>query len=281
MIAVCPNPFRDIGLSLTREAVALLEEAGYETAVCPVFAGPGDEVIPAGINARSLSEVADRLSLAVVIGGDGTILAVAGEIYSCNVPILGVNLGTMGFMTSLEPENIGLIVKAAAGEYKISRRMMLSACLSREGETVFEGRALNDAVIHGYGDTIYLKTWSDGELITTFSGDGIVLSTPTGSTGYSMSAGGPIVEPMAENIIVSPICAHSICSRSFVLSPERTVSVAAEKLHDRKAYLSLDGNFSCDVNKDDVLTVKKSGHYVLMADLGVKSFYETTFEKLT
>ncbi|MDO5444503.1 MAG: NAD(+)/NADH kinase [Eubacteriales bacterium] len=281
MIAICPNPYRDIDLKLTREAIKLLEASGYETCVCPVFSGPNDDVIPKDLRACTLEDVSGRITLAVVIGGDGTILAVAREMPDLSVPLLGVNLGTMGFMASLEPENLGLIVKAAAGEFTVSPRMLISAKLEHEGTVIYEGTALNDAVIHGYGDTIYLNASSDGTRITTFSGDGIIISTPTGSTGYSMSAGGPIVEPEAGNIIISPICAHTICSKSFVLNADRVVTVTAEKLHDRKAYLSIDGIVSADVNKGDLLTVKRSENCVLIADMGVKSFYETTFEKLT
>lgn len=281
MIAICPNPYRDIDLRLTREAMSLLEASGFETCVCPVFSGPHDEVIPKDISACTLEEISGKITLAVVIGGDGTILAVAREMPDLSVPLLGINLGTMGFMASLEPENLGLIVKAACGEYTASPRMLISVQLEHEGKIVYEGSALNDAVIHGYGDTIYLNASSDGTRITTFSGDGIVISTPTGSTGYSMSAGGPIVEPEAANIIVSPICAHTICSKSFVLNAGRTVTVTAEKLHDRKAYLSVDGIVSADVNKGDLLTVRRSNEYITIADMGVKSFYETTFEKLT
>lgn len=281
MIAVCPNPFRDVDLQLTRRAVSLLKENGYETVVCPVFAKPGDPSIPSNMETCSLENCSEEISMAVVIGGDGTILAVARDMPNLKAPLLGVNLGTMGFMASLEPEDLGLIVRAASGDFTASPRMLISVSLMHEGEIIYEGRALNDAVIHGYGDTISLNASSDGTRITTFSGDGIIIATPTGSTGYSMSAGGPIVEPEADSIIVSPICAHTICSSSFVLNARRTVTVTAERLHDRKAYLSVDGVVSADVNKGDLLTVRRSGDYVYIADMGVKSFYETTFQKLT
>ena len=116
--------------------------------------------------------------------------------------------------------------------------------------------------------------------MTGFNGDGVILSTPTGSTGYSMSAGGPIVEPDAENIILSPICAHVLGARTFVLGPDREITVRTEKSYGRRAYLSVDGNFSADVNSGDLLIARRSAHHVLMADPGVKSFYEIAFEKL-
>ncbi len=159
--------------------------------------------------------------------------------------------------------------------------MKLDVVLVRGGETIYSDSVLNDVVMHGYGDCIKLTAWCEGDKITNFSGDGIILSTPTGSTGYSMSAGGPIVEPDAEAIILSPICAHAMASRSFVLGPGRKITVKAEKLHVRKAYLSVDGNWAVDLENGDVMVVRRSSHYTLMADLGLKSFYDIAYEKLT
>ena len=280
MIAVCPNPFRDIDLRLTRQIVLLLNAAGHETAICPIFAEDEPGIIPDEIKTRALSDTAGDCSLIIVIGGDGTILSTARTLHDYSVPILGINLGTKGFMTALEPEDISLVVKAAEGNMPVSRRMKLNVTLSRGGKTIYSDCALNDAVIHGYGDCIKLTATCDGDTITSFSGDGIVLATPTGSTGYSMSAGGPIVEPDAENIIITPICAHVMGARSFVLDPVRTVSVKTEKLHGRRAYLSVDGNPVYDLVNDDVVTVRRSAMYTAMVNMGLKSFYDVAYEKL-
>ena len=281
MIAICPNPFRDAELKLTRQAVKLLNDAGFKTAVCPVFAGENDRVIPGNIETERLGDIARDCSLIIIIGGDGTILAVSRQIKGLEVPLLGVNLGTKGFMAALEPEDIGLIVKAARGEYKISRRTMLDVSLIRDGKAIYIDYALNDAVVHGYGDCVKISAWCDGERMTSFSGDGVIISTATGSTGYSMSAGGPIVEPEADAMILSPICAHMMSARSFVLGPGRRISVKTEKLHGRKAYLSVDGNPVLDLSNGDMLLAERSEHCTLMVDMGRKSFYELAFEKLT
>lgn len=280
MIALCPNPFRDLELSFTRNVMLLLHDAGFETAVCPVFADDEPEAIPADIAVSRITELADDCSLAVVIGGDGTMLAVARQLHGHDLPMLGVNLGTKGFMTSLEQENISLIVEAAKGHYQISKRMMLDVGLIRGGKEIYSDCALNDAVIHGYGDCVTITAWCSGQRMTSFTGDGVILSTPTGSTGYSMSAGGPIVEPNAENIILSPICAHVMGARSFVLDPAREIMIRTDKSHGRRAYLSMDGNSVYDLENGDILRVRRSTHYALMADMGLKSFYETAFEKL-
>lgn len=281
MIAICPNPFRDTELKYTLEAQKILHADGFETVICPVFADDAPESIPSGIETAALRPALSDCELAIVIGGDGTILSVAREMHGFSIPLLGVNLGTKGFMTALEPEELSLISRAARGDYHVSRRMMLDVELLRGGETIYSDSVLNDVVMHGYGDCIKLTAWCEGDKITNFSGDGIILSTPTGSTGYSMSAGGPIVEPDAEAIILSPICAHAMASRSFVLGPGRKITVKAEKLHVRKAYLSVDGNWAVDLENGDVMVVRRSSHYTLMADLGLKSFYDIAYEKLT
>lgn len=280
MIAICTNPFRDADYSLSARATELLHDAGFETCICPVFGDGAEGVIPDGLELRKLEDVAEACTLLVVVGGDGTILAVARELRGHRIPILGVNLGTKGFMTALEPDELGNLAAAANGRLHISRRMKLDVSLARDGEIIYSDCALNDAVMHGYGDCIKMEVSCNGDIMTAFSGDGIILATPTGSTGYSMSAGGPIVEPDAENIIVSPICAHRMGSRSFVLGPDREVSVRMEKMHVRRAYLSVDGNSVIDLANNDTVMVKRSKNCTLMADMGLRSFYEIAYEKL-
>jgi len=282
MIAICPNPFRDIDLEITKKSVKLLNEEGFDTCICPVFSEDQPDIIPEDVHVCSILDKISECSLVIVIGGDGTMLSVARTIHDYEVPILGVNLGTKGFMASIEPEDIELIVAAAKNiECQISCRMKIDVRLVRDGVEIYTDSALNDAVIHGYGDCIKLTASCEGDVITEFSGDGIILATPTGSTGYSMSAGGPIVEPDAENIIISPICAHVMGARSFVLAPSRHISVKTQKLHGRKAYLSVDGNWVQDLQNEDVLEIKRSEQCAKMVDMGQKSFYEIAYEKLT
>ena len=280
MIAICPNPFRDKGCELSRRVAALLNEHGYETCYCPIFADEGDTILPQDLIFGLLPERASSCSLIIVIGGDGTILHAARQIHPHAVPVLGINLGSKGFMANLEPEEFEYVLRAARGEYKLSRRMKLDVSLYRAGKEICRDQALNDVVMHGYGDCIKITALCNGNRITAFSGDGIILSTPTGSTGYSMSAGGPIVEPDAENIIISPICAHMMSSRSFVLSPDNVITVEMEKQHDRRAYLSVDGYSVTDLCGGDRLVVRRSESYTHMADLGLRNFYDIAFEKL-
>lgn len=280
MIAICPNPFRDIDLAVTKKAAAMLNEAGFETVICPAFMSEEEDVIPKDVEIIDFSELPGRCSLAIAIGGDGTILAVSRKIYVYNIPVLGLNLGTKGFMAGLEIENIEKIVDAAKGNCQYTERMMLDVALERDGKKICSGTVLNDVVLRGYSECIRFKVKCDSSLITSFAGDGIILSTPTGSTGYSMSAGGPIVEPSARNIIMSPICAHTMIARSFVLDPSRIVAVKTEKLHDRRAYLALDGKIVIDLANEDIVTVKESGYSIKMVDFDPLGFFEIAYKKL-
>lgn len=279
-IALCPNPFRDCGLEITRKAKSLLEENGYNVSVCPVFGADDKDAIPDDFVLSTWQEISDKADMFVIVGGDGTILHAAAALDHIDKPFLGINLGTKGFMSVLEPEDMTLILDAAKGNYLSSKRMMLDVQLIRNGEVIYSDCALNDAVIHAMGDCIKLSALCDKDRVMSFSGDGIIVSTPTGSTGYSMSAGGPIVEPDARNIIISPICAHIIGAKSFVLGPNRTVIVKAEKIHDRKAYVSIDGGDGVELQNNDIVVCKQSEKTINLIHLGKKSFYDSTFDKL-
>lgn len=280
LIVLCPNPYRDCGLELTIKAHKLLRDNGYDVSVCPVFGAEDKNVIPDSVKITPWSDIVDKAYMFMVIGGDGTILHTARYLNHSDIPMLGINLGTKGFMASLEPEDLDMILDAAAGNYISSRRMMIDVELLRDGKVVYSDCGLNDVVVHGMGDCIKITACCDGDRIMSFSGDGIVVSTPTGSTGYSMSAGGPIVEPEARNFIISPICAHVMGAKSFVLSPRHQVTVGAEKIHDRRAYVSVDGSDGFELANNDIAVIKQSEKTANLIHLGQKSFYDLTFEKL-
>ena len=157
---------------------------------------------------------------------------------------------------------------------------MLDVAIERGGEVIYTDLALNDAVIHGYGECINITAFCNDDRMIGYSGDGVIVATPTGSTGYSMSAGGPIVEPEAEAFILTPICAHSIGAKPFVVGSQKTISVTTEKLHTRRAYLSVDGYSVLDLCSGDRMIVRRSEHRTMMARVQDKSFFETAYEKL-
>jgi len=279
-VALCPNPFRDQDLAVTLQTQKLLEEKGFKTIISPVFKTQNRVSMPGSVLTVSMEQAVRCADFIVAFGGDGTLLRTAQYAAPAGVPILGVNMGHMGFMAEVEENELHKIVSAAAGEYEPSERMMLDVELKREGKTVYSGLALNDAVITGVVHTIRLEAIRDGRTITKFSGDGLILATPTGSTAYSMSAGGPLVEPSAENIILTPICAHALAIRAFVLTPDGSVTVKLGNLTEKDAVLSLDGGVAINLWENDEIVVKKSKYKTVLAHVGEKSFYDIAFEKL-
>ncbi len=277
-VILCPNPTKDDRLETSRRAKAMLEEAGFEVCICPEFVDGRPDDLPGDLPLRELEDVIDGAALVVSLGGDGTIMHTARRMMGYEIPIIGVNLGTMGFMAELDRSELEMLLPAARGEFTPSVRMMLEICVERAGETVFRDFALNDVFVHGVLQTIRMTARGDGRKILEFSGDGIVVSSPTGSTAYSLSAGGPIVEPTAENLILTPICATALTARSFVLAPDRVVTVTLSDLRC-KAFLSADGG-SFEMRGGDTLIVRKAQHRTLIAHVGDKAFYDIVFEKL-
>ncbi len=259
------NPERDRGLAVSGKVRAMLEKRGIPYVVCT--------------QSGELPEAVESAELVITFGGDGTILHCARAVASVGVPILGVNLGTRGFMAELEPSELELIPRVWAGEYTIERRMTIDVSLLRGGHLKTDF-ALNDAVVRGLTRVVELTVLGDGNTIMRFTGDGVVISTPTGSTAYSMAAGGPLVEPDAENIILTPICPHRLWARSYVLSPERTVSVRPERLGERRAVLSCDGGEPVELEDGDTVEIRKSDVAVRLVRLTDRSFYEKVSRKL-
>ena len=212
----------------------------------------------------------------ICFGGDGTILHSSKIATRHHVPILGVNMGTMGFMAELEAGELSLLSRIAEGNYRVEKRMMLRATVSNDGREIYNETALNDAAITkgAVARVIQMSVECDGVEAINCSGDGILISTPTGSTAYSMSAGGPIVEPQAQNIIVTPICAHAFQAKGMVTAPWRTITVRLGKLGRRNAFLSVDGGRAFRLNVGDVVTVRRAEQETRLVRLKDTSFFE-------
>ncbi len=282
MIAICPNPYRDVRLEYTRNVTRILENAGLDCIICPVFAESGDEVLPGDLEYSPLKKAAD-CALSVVIGGDGTVLAVARELVDSAIPLFGINLGTKGFLCTTdpnEPDCTDLLIRAARGDLLTCSRMMLDVEVFRKDRCIFSNYALNDAVLRGYIDCIQTDIYINDVMIKSYFGDGVILATPSGSTGYSMSAGGPIVEPSANNYIITPICAHSLSARSFVLTTQKQIKVIVERLHDRRAYISVDGGSPMELMNGDCIRIRKSDRYFHILERDSFSYFENISNKL-
>ena len=273
-IVLCPNVKRDAELEYSRRLKEMLETAGYHVLVSPLYGHAED------MEETPLARALAGASLVVTLGGDGTILRVAPQVMYADVPLVGVNLGHKGFLAGLGRDDMEQILRIAEGDCVIVPRMMLDVRLYRNGTLIHADTAINDAAIRGIVQNVTLTTYGDDDRIFTFSGDGIVVSSPTGATGYSLSAGGPLVEPGAEAILLTPICAHDLAARSFVLASERRVTVVPQELEDKRCVLSVDGRGMVELCSGDRVVVTKSKYRTLLVQTGAKSFYDTAFEKL-
>jgi len=285
-IILYPNIDTDIDFAKTRQVGDILRDNGWHTVLCPVSIddSPGlclEEITPP--EGYIISTIENELSTAEMIitfGGDGTILRAARAASQLGVPILGVNLGSKGFMAELEADDTELLKTAMEGDYKIETRIMLDIEVKRDGEVIYNDFILNDIAIKGDNKVIDLTIFGDNQKITHFHGDGAVIATPTGSTAYSMSAGGPIVDPAAKNIIITPICAHMLEARSFVLELGRVVKVELGYKRYNPAHISVDGGEPVHIQSGDNIKVFKSSRTTQLVRLSDRSFYRKVSEKL-
>ena len=257
---------------LRREGIRLILPMQLRTAA-PGF--PDADYMETGEAIR----VADA---AVVLGGDGTMLRIARAAAQNDVPLLGVNVGHVGFMTELEPSELGEMEKLFKGYYSIDSRMMLHVSVIRDRRVVYENDALNDVVVAKGTAFRVVKVCisADDEEVTRFSGDGVIVATPTGSTAYGLSAGGPVIEPSAENTAVIPICAHALTAKSFVFAPERRITLAAACEGGSEVFISTDGGQSFAVRPDDRVVITRSPLRTRLVRLKGLSFYQILQQKL-
>ncbi len=283
-VVLSPNPYRDRGLKAARSARRVLEQAGVEVLMClPFDLEESDRAeLPPEIEFIPLKKALARADILICFGGDGTILHAAKDAESYKVPILGVNLGSVGFMAELEYGELSQLSKLPAGKYAIEERMMLDVRVFRGNKSVFHDVALNDAVVTkgAVARVLDLAVYGDRVLISQFAGDGVIVSTPTGSTAYSMSAGGPIIEPTARSILFTPICAHALQAKPFVLDSERLVTVRLDAGSRKSAYLSVDGGRAFKLLPTDRVEIAKSQRLTRLVKLTGRSFYALINQKL-
>lgn len=228
------------------------------------------------------SELGGRVDLLVVLGGDGTLLAVAREIGTSSVPILGVNLGYLGFLTEVAPEQqLDMLKRVLEGNFETVDRMRLEVRAERDGRALGQYLALNDAVItrSDLSRLIDLEVFADGVPVATYHGDGLIVSTPTGSTAYSLSAGGPILMPGSLVFVVTPICPHTLTQRPIVLpeGPQLEIRVFPR---EGDAQLTVDGQIGLDLVKGDRVFVAASDHPVTFVVDPFRSRFDVLRTKL-
>ena len=280
-VVMTPNPYRDRNFKYANQAEKILRDAGIETRICLAFDVDKNFELPADVVLHDLSKELRDADLLICFGGDGTILHASKAATYAKVPILGVNIGTMGFMAELESSELDALARLAGDDYTIEERMMLHVRAEHEGKAVLEEDALNDAVITkgAVARIVQMAVSCDGVEIMNFGGDGVIVSTPTGSTAYSMSAGGPIVEPATKNIILTPICAHDMRTKAIVTSPQRRITVEIGRIGRKSAFLSVDGGRALRLSTGDRITVTSSQHTTRLVRLTRREFFDVVKNK--
>lgn len=274
------NFHKDTGLKLTKEVENYIQTKGGN---CACFTSNGEE---AGDAAPKETELPPETECVMVLGGDGTLIRAASKLVKSRLPLIGVNLGTLGYLCELEKSNLfPAIDRLFEDAYIVEERMLLGGYGLKAGKRVAEGIAFNDIVLHRTGalSVVNMVVYVNGEYLNTFHADGMIISTPTGSTGYNMSAGGPIVDPKANVILITPINAHNLNSKSIVIGPEDEIAVEIGKRRSQKdetVEVGFDGDNVVKLGVGDRFLIHKAEDTARICKLNKRSFLEILRKKM-
>ncbi len=234
-------------------------------------------------HSRPIADIGKQIDLAIVIGGDGTLLNVARNLADWQIPLIGVNLGRLGFLTDIPAENMLTdIGRMLDGDYETEERFLLSASIQRHGEIVHSSNAFNDVVVNKreLARLIEFETYLDGEFVTGMAADGIIIATPTGSTAYALSAGGPLLHPTLSAIVLVPICPHTLSDRPIVVSSDSVVEIAMTRKKDQRAHVTLDGQLDYPLQDEDRISVRRAPHSICLWHPSGRNHYDVLRTKL-
>lgn len=271
------NAYKDRELRLSRRITSYIEDRGGRAGIC-ISNIEGDVE-----KDFDISEIPENTECILVLGGDGTLIRTATRVESLHIPLIGINLGTLGYLCELEEASVFTAIdQLMQDHYTMEERIMLTGNKSGEDK---EHLALNDVVIHWAGDLsmLQLLVYVNGEFLTTYHADGIIVATPTGSTGYNMSAGGPIVDPKARMLLLTPINAHDLNSQSIVLGAEDVVEIEMGSRRfqkDEKAGVSFDGDTTLHLQAGERIRIARSSSKIRICKLSNQSFLEILRKKM-
>ena len=243
---------------------------------------PSEDADALGLPRLTNAQFAQAADAVLVVGGDGTLLRAARTVYGYHKPLLGVNKGYLGFLTEVEMNELEDYLGAfLSGDFQVERRMMLTAEVYRNGQKLRELTGLNDLVITkgALARIISVEIEMDGAMVDQFLGDGVIFSTSTGSTGYSLSAGGPIVYPNFDVCILAPICPHSLSARSMIFPPESVLRVHLG-LENFQAMLTVDGQYGMELENKDEILIRKADDYTYLVKMKDRNFFQVMRDKL-
>lgn len=273
-IGLIVNREKERAYAVAQQIVGILSDSAVllSAGECPL---EGTEVL------RDSREVIRACDIAVTVGGDGTIIHHAKDAALYQKPLLGVNLGRVGFVANIEPDELDTLHQLVTGDYRIQRRMLLDITKSRNGESR-SYTAVNEVAIHrdSLSSMVDISVDLNGERIISYRADGMLFSTPTGSTAYSFSAGGPVIEPEMRCILLTPVCPHALSSRQVVFDPDAVLTASVHPAYTLKCYMTVDGQDYVPVSSDDRITVRRSDRELQLIILKEKNFYTLLNEKL-
>ena len=270
------NSYKEQIVQIGRQVIDLLEHQHVTVLAM------GEEAEALQVPSVGVDQFCSEAQVVLVIGGDGTMLRAARTVYKKEIPILGINQGYLGFLTEVEVEHLEpALEQLLHGNYQVERRMMLNAMVYRDGQCIADVNALNDMVVTKGALSRIIRTelYLGEQLVERHYGDGLIFSTPTGSTGYSLSAGGPIVYPSVDVCIVAPICSHSLISRPMIFSPDYTLTVRMDSVNV-PAMLTVDGQNGVELQQGDLIHIKKAAHDTCLIVLEQRNFFAVLQGKL-
>lgn len=228
------------------------------------------------------NDIPDRVDMVVVLGGDGTLISVARHVGARMTPILAVNLGSLGFLTEItRDEFFPTLERVFSGDYQISSRMMLDAVVRRDNQPIAGYSVLNDAVINkgALARIIDMEVSVNGRYLTTFKADGLIVATPTGSTAYNLAAGGPIIDPEVNSLVITPICPHTLTNRPLIVSGDAVILIKV-MFDDQHVYLTADGQVGMQLQVGDVVELRESQTRTRLIKSPTKDYFEVLRAKL-
>ena len=280
--ALLTNYSKDKRLVYTRMIKTYITENGGSYWIPRYISEPDKD----GDQRYDFSDMPEDIECVLVLGGDGTLLQAARELLQRHIPLLGINLGTLGFLTSAEKSELPKCLDSVLDDScSIDERMMLEGVVYHGSEKIQTNTALNDVIIAraGFSRLVELKIYVNGELLSIYNADGIIVSTPTGSTGYSLSAGGPIIFPQTDVMVITPICPHSLQARSLVVSGEDRIMIEIgrrRKTQKEEAMVTFDGRSAQELETGDRIEIYKAQETTQLIRLKGRSFYQVLQNKI-
>lgn len=277
-IGLVLNTEKDNSLKVSKEMIDLIKEKNVDY----LLEKQGAKELDLNHKRASYDELREKADLIIVFGGDGTFLHTSLNFIGTGIPLMGINLGRIGFLTEIETNELGeALDDIIAGNYRIESRNTLEVCLERDNKLIEKKHAVNDVVINRSADGEMLKVdmHINNEFVNSYRGDGIIVSTPTGSTAYSFSAGGPIINPQVKAILITPLCPHAVHVKPMVISNNEVIEIDVEGEKD-KIFLTTDGRNSLSIKQEDIVRIKSSDQDISLIKFPERTFYTILRNKM-